>query len=71
MTIVHLHSAPAPRRTLIDAAIAVHGPLPVLRAALSALLRSKPKARHVMASNHLRRDIGLPPLPDRPFGPFG
>ncbi|MEM7644225.1 MAG: hypothetical protein AAF366_17120 [Pseudomonadota bacterium] len=71
MTIIHLHSAPSPRRTLIEAAIAAHGPLPVLRAALAALLRRKPKGRHVMASAHLRRDIGLPPLPDRPYGPFG
>ncbi|AWD20687.1 hypothetical protein [Fuscovulum blasticum] len=59
----------------IDAAIALHGARKVLVAALLALLRGRmrkarpPDARGL--NNHLRADIGLPPLPPAPHNLHG
>lgn len=63
MQVIRLPVVPVRHRTLIDAAIEAHGPLPVLRAALRALM---PRRRQVVTDlpDHLRRDVGLPPLPD-------
>ena len=46
----------------LDVVIAQHGPWRVLRAALAALLRGKALQPPPLA-DHLRRDIGLEPLP--------
>lgn len=51
-------------RPLIDAAIAAHGPRQVLRAALVAMLT--PRAAVDLRNPHLRRDVGLPPIPEPP-----
>lgn len=57
-------------RFSIDAAIAAHGPRRVLFAVLRALFRPppQPKRRYDERSltTHLRRDIGLPPIPRNP-----
>jgi hypothetical protein len=46
----------------LDQAIARHGAWRVLRAALAALLRGPPGLRDAgRLSDHLRRDVGLPP----------
>ncbi len=69
MTVLRL-IPPPPSRDLIDAAIATHGASRVLRAALRALLHRParpPDASRLPA--HLRRDIGLPPLPPAPSRP--
>ncbi|MEM7491184.1 MAG: hypothetical protein AAF390_18885 [Pseudomonadota bacterium] len=79
MTIIPLPVPPGRHRSLIEAAIDAHGPWAVLRAALAAFLRAgtprPPRRRHragrMPANAHLRRDLGLPPLPDRVLGPFG
>ncbi|MEM7709405.1 MAG: hypothetical protein AAF264_01375 [Pseudomonadota bacterium] len=71
MNIVYLPIPPVRRRSLIDAAIEAHGPWAVLRAALAASLRPRRRLARLPANAHLRRDLGLPPLPDRVTGPFG
>lgn len=53
-----------PSRDLIDAAIALHGPLRVLLAAIRALLRprARPPDNLGRVPDYLRADIGLAPL---------
>ncbi|WGH79269.1 hypothetical protein [Jannaschia ovalis] len=56
-----------PPRDLIDSAIAVHGARRVLLAAAAALLRPRPRPPDASTlPDHLRRDIGLDPLPPAP-----
>ena len=67
MNIIRLPVAPVRHHSIIDAAIAVHGPLPVLRAAIRALIpRRRIEPRQTDLSDHLRRDLGLHPLPYAP-----
>lgn len=50
------------RHPLIDAAIDTHGVRTVLRVALVAALTPRPRVD--LENPHLRRDVGLPPVPD-------
>lgn len=56
------HADQLPLHQLIQGAVAQYGPRRVLLLALLAALHHKPSAPDVSAlSNHLRRDVGLPP----------
>ena len=67
-----------PFSTSIEATIAQHGPLRVLRAAFGALIAfppSRPPPPELSElDDHLRRDIGLPPQrasgPSLPLSPY-
>ncbi|UWQ17474.1 hypothetical protein [Jannaschia sp. M317] len=61
MTALRLPSAPT--RDIIDTAIALHGPGRVLLAALRAMVRPKSRPPDAALPDHLRRDLGLPPMP--------
>ena len=64
-TTLHTAHPEPPRIVPIDFAIAQHGAWPVLFAALGHLLGGRDR-RLLPADPHLRRDIGLPPLPRGP-----
>lgn len=65
MTPTHSFDKPVLRAAL-DEIIRTHGLWPVLRATLARTLRRPPRSlAHLPISNHVRRDIGLDPLPDR------
>ncbi|HLQ18410.1 MAG TPA: hypothetical protein VK146_05470 [Tabrizicola sp.] len=54
-----------PLRTAIDEIIETHGRWRVLTALLLRSLRRDPPLRPLSLNDHLRRDIGLEPLPPR------
>lgn len=50
-------------QTALDEIIHAYGLLPVVKALVARSLRRRAKPRHVaLLDNHLRRDIGLPPV---------
>lgn len=64
-TTFHTTDRAHPTIVPIDFAIAQHGPWRVLFAALGHLMRGRDR-RMLPVEAHLRRDIGLPPLPRGP-----
>lgn len=70
MNALHLHDERSPRAAIADL-IDRHGLVAVAAALAAWLVRRRVRAPRddepvpELMSNHLRRDIGLPPLPDR------
>lgn len=63
-----IRTTPGDPHGLIDAAIAAHGATRVLLRAARALLAGRPRPPDPGSlSDHLRRDIGLPPARDAPW----
>lgn len=71
MTPTETRPRPADPHTALEHVLAELGIRRTLTALLRLLIAAKrppprPRQHHAPLDNHLRRDIGLPPLPDRP-----
>lgn len=70
MNVIHIPTLPAASDSeRLDAVIREFGAIRVLRAALSALYRDRRRLRQYgvdALSDHVRRDIGLPPFAEPP-----
>lgn len=62
------HPEPIALRTALDDIIRTHGRWRVLLALALRAFRRGPPLPPLRLNNHLRRDIGLPPLEDEAWG---